>query len=117
MLLLINLGAQLYEKCQKTIDLVFEKCNIKLTSIFKVIKTTVIVFVLGLTIFLFIPALIFVQIETDWSFADACYFAFITISTIGFGDLVAGKSFNFLTQDTDILLCGLTQSVCKNIEY
>ena len=65
-----------------------------------------IVFVLGLTVFLFLPALIFVQVETDWSFADACYFAFITISTIGFGDLVAGKSYNFLTQDINLLLCG-----------
>ena len=91
MLLLIDLGAQLYEKCQKAVDFGLKKCDIKLTIKVKVIKTTLIVFILGLTIFLFLPALIFVKIEKDWSYADACYYAFITISTIGFGDLVAGK--------------------------
>ena len=27
----------------------------------------------------------------DWEFVDCIYYAFITLSTIGFGDLVAGK--------------------------
>ena len=93
MLLLINLGAQLYEKCKMAIDHILEKCNIKLTSFIKVIKTAAIVLLLGLAMFLFIPAIVFVHLEDDWSYSDACYFAFITISTIGFGDVVAGEEF------------------------
>ncbi|XP_026684902.1 outward-rectifier potassium channel TOK1-like, partial [Diaphorina citri] len=29
----------------------------------------------------------------EWSFLDGAYFCFVTLSTIGFGDLVPGKSF------------------------
>ena len=91
MLFLIDLGSQLYDKCQKAVNFGLKKCNIKLTLKVKVLKTTIIVFILGVTIFLFLPALLFVKIEKDWTYADAYYFAFVTISTIGFGDIVAGK--------------------------
>eukprot|EP00095_Tigriopus_kingsejongensis_P009549 maker-scaffold114_size351134-snap-gene-2.15 protein:Tk09549 transcript:maker-scaffold114_size351134-snap-gene-2.15-mRNA-1 annotation:"potassium channel subfamily k member 3-like" len=37
-------------------------------------------------------ALIYVSWE-QWELMDACYFTFITLSTIGFGDFVPGKSF------------------------
>ena len=51
-------------------------------------------------VFLPIPALIFSYLENedqgflegDWSFLNALYFTFITLSTIGFGDMVPGKS-------------------------
>ena len=36
-----------------------------------------------------IPAVIFHTIE-GWSYAEALYYAFITVTTIGFGDYVAG---------------------------
>jgi hypothetical protein len=36
-------------------------------------------------------ALLFAQWE-DWPFLDGAYFCFITFTTIGFGDLVPGKS-------------------------
>jgi len=52
----------------------------------KVFRTTVIA-VIGIVLFLIIPSIIFAQIE-PWTYADAFYFSFITLATIGFGDLL-----------------------------
>ncbi|ELU12952.1 hypothetical protein CAPTEDRAFT_112884 [Capitella teleta] len=43
----------------------------------------------GMLIMFLLPAIIFTAIE-GWSFGGACYYCFITLSTIGFGDTVAG---------------------------
>lgn len=40
-------------------------------------------------IILLIPATVFMYTE-DWEFSDSLYYCFITLSTIGFGDMVAG---------------------------
>lgn len=41
----------------------------------------------GIVVFLLLPSLIFSYFE-EWSFADAMYYSFVTLSTIGFGDFV-----------------------------
>ena len=53
--------------------------------------------IFGHVVFIFIPAVAIKFIE-DWSYLDSVYFAFITLTTIGFGDLVAGTIcfFHFL---------------------
>ena len=48
--------------------------------------------IFGHVVFIFIPAVAIKFIE-DWSYLDSVYFAFITLTTIGFGDLVAGTIF------------------------
>ncbi|KAA0195541.1 hypothetical protein HAZT_HAZT003273 [Hyalella azteca] len=44
----------------------------------------------GLLLFLIVPALIMMEVE-GWTFLQSFYFAFITLTTIGFGDYVAGR--------------------------
>lgn len=44
---------------------------------------------LGFAILIFIPAAIFHAIE-DWTFFEGIYYAFISLTTVGFGDYVAG---------------------------
>ncbi|XP_037073442.1 open rectifier potassium channel protein 1-like [Pollicipes pollicipes] len=41
-------------------------------------------------LFFLVPAGIFIMLE-EWNFFQAIYYTFITLTTIGFGDLVAGK--------------------------
>lgn len=44
-----------------------------------------------LFVYLAAGAAIFVLWEEEWSFFDGFYFCFITMTTIGFGDLVPSK--------------------------
>ncbi|KAI9562265.1 hypothetical protein GHT06_013230 [Daphnia sinensis] len=44
----------------------------------------------GLIVFLAIPAGLFTIVE-GWDYVDSFYYAFVTLTTIGFGDLVAGQ--------------------------
>ena len=44
---------------------------------------------LGLLVFIALPSVIFMEIE-DWSYATAFYYSVVSLSTIGFGDYVAG---------------------------
>lgn len=44
---------------------------------------------IGCLIFLAVPTLVFKEVE-DWSFLEALYFVVITLTTVGFGDYVAG---------------------------
>ena len=47
-------------------------------------------FVGGLILFIFFPALIFYGIE-DWTYGEAVYYCFVTLTTVGFGDFVPAQ--------------------------
>lgn len=44
----------------------------------------------GFIVFIFFPAILFTHYE-GWTYDESVYYAFVTLTTIGFGDLVAGK--------------------------
>lgn len=46
---------------------------------------------LGTLVILICPPMVFSHVE-GWSFGEGFYFAFITLSTIGFGDYVVGEN-------------------------
>ena len=45
---------------------------------------------LGSVLFIWMAAAMFGSVE-DWAYRDAVYYAFITLSTIGFGDFIPGR--------------------------
>lgn len=45
----------------------------------------------GVLVHLVIPPFVFMVTE-EWDYIEGLYYSFITISTIGFGDFVAGES-------------------------
>ena len=56
------------------------------------VRVPVTIVLLVLTGYICLGATVFAAWE-EWTFLDGAYFCFITLSTIGFGDLVPGKSF------------------------
>ena len=42
-------------------------------------------------VYVFLPSVIFTLVEEDWSYVDAVYYSFVSLTTVGFGDFVAGK--------------------------
>ena len=55
------------------------------------IISAVLSILIGCLIFLAVPTVVFHKVE-GWSFLESLYFVVITLTTVGFGDYVAGKS-------------------------
>lgn len=55
------------------------------------VMSTILFILAGCIVFVTIPALIFKRIE-DWTTLEAIYFVVITLTTVGIGDYVAGRS-------------------------
>lgn len=47
---------------------------------------------IGASIFIAMPSLLFHWKEQNWSYIEAMYFSFVTLSTIGFGDYIAARN-------------------------
>ena len=56
------------------------------------IISTTFIFTIGTMSFILLPSLVIQILEEGWTYSEACYFAFTTIATIGFGDYVAGNT-------------------------
>ena len=52
---------------------------------------------LGSVFFVWMPAGIYCLHE-KWSYSDATYFAFIALSTIGFGDFIPGEFYSVVSK-------------------
>ncbi|XP_051510796.1 potassium channel subfamily K member 2b [Myxocyprinus asiaticus] len=89
--LLAGVGDQLgtiFGKGIAKVEKMIHKWNVSQTKI-RVIST--IIFILfGCLLFVTLPAIIFKHIE-GWSALESIYFVVITLTTIGFGDFVAGE--------------------------
>uniref|UniRef100_A0A803J4D3 Potassium channel, two pore domain subfamily K, member 10 n=1 Tax=Xenopus tropicalis TaxID=8364 RepID=A0A803J4D3_XENTR len=87
--LLAGIGDQLGTIFGKSIARV-EKVFLKQVSQTKIrVISTILFIVAGCLVFVTIPAVIFKQIE-GWTELESLYFVVVTLTTIGFGDFVAG---------------------------
>lgn len=67
------------------------KCNIcSAKPIVNKILNMVFIVTLGITMLFALPAFVFNQVE-KWDFLEGLYYCFVTLSTIGFGDYIAGN--------------------------
>ncbi|KAJ8347735.1 hypothetical protein SKAU_G00263240 [Synaphobranchus kaupii] len=89
-ILLAGVGDHLGTGLRKTIakmEMLFLKWRISPTLV-RVISA-VFSILLGCVLFLAVPALVFQEVE-DWTLLESAYFVVITLTTVGFGDYVAG---------------------------
>ncbi|XP_062867922.1 potassium channel subfamily K member 4 [Trichomycterus rosablanca] len=81
-----HLGTGLRKAVAK-IEMLFLRWKVS-TTIVRIISALFSI-LLGLVLFVFVPTLIFQEIE-KWSLLESAYFVVITLTTVGFGDYVAG---------------------------
>ena len=55
----------------------------------------VLITIIGTVLFILIPALIMTRVE-DWDYGTAVYYGFVTLTTVGFGDVVAGYMTSYM---------------------
>ena len=46
---------------------------------------------MGIILFIMLPAIVFHHTESGWTYLDSVYYSVVSISTIGFGDLINGQ--------------------------
>ncbi|XP_075209725.1 LOW QUALITY PROTEIN: potassium channel subfamily K member 2 [Chanos chanos] len=95
--LLAGVGDQLgtiFGKAIAKVEKMFVRWNVSQTKIR--VTSTVLFILFGCLLFVALPASIFKHIE-GWSALESVYFVVITLTTIGFGDFVAGKDFGFFS--------------------
>nr|XP_053630495.1 potassium channel subfamily K member 10-like [Cherax quadricarinatus] len=92
-----NLSFQVVNPSLKIVNLCFQVVNSQVRKYAKryqswvgVAADTLLYLVPGMVVFLLVPSAVFAYVEEDWDYLDALYFSFITLTTIGFGDQVAG---------------------------
>ena len=71
--------------------LLADKINLSTNKKLDAVMDSVLVATLGLVFVLLLPAVYF-HLTEGWSYIHSCYFVVITLSTVGFGDLVPCKS-------------------------
>ncbi|TSL04292.1 Potassium channel subfamily K member 4 [Bagarius yarrelli] len=81
-----HLGTGLRHAVAK-IEMLFLKWKVSPTIV-RVISAMLSI-LLGLVLFVFVPTLVFKEVER-WSLLESAYFVVITLTTVGFGDYVAG---------------------------
>lgn len=77
------------------------------TDDIKTVTVPIYVSLLLITGYIAIGALLFTLWETEWNYLIGCYFCFITLSTIGFGDYVPGTSLGAWNSQEKLVLCAL----------
>ena len=83
---LANVGVKINKSNEKRVDSLNCFKNPKLDSF----VNTVVIMSLGVTLFILVPAGIFNYIE-GCSYQTACYYAVVTLSTVGLGNYIAGN--------------------------
>lgn len=71
----------------------------------------------GFVMFIFFPAFLFCYYER-WTYDEAVYYAFVTLTTIGFGDYVAGQKtfchfFSLILLLKRTIICTMTRVMIK----
>lgn len=83
-----HLGTSLRNAIAKVEDLLWKW---KVSPTIVRVISAVLSILLGCVLFIFVPTLVFQKVE-NWTLLESAYFVVITLTTVGFGDYVAGDS-------------------------